>query len=141
MAASLATCIFCKIVKGEIPCLKLMETESVLAFVDIGPIAKGHSLVIPKHHAATLSDLPESEMADILPALKKIAIASGAQNYNILQNNGRAAHQVVDHVHFHMIPKPAEAGDKEGLVIGWPVQKDLSKDEIKTIYEDIKSRL
>ena len=102
-------------------------------------------------------------MADILPALKKIAVASvraqwntadqqGSDNYNILQNNGRAAHQVVDHVHFHMIPKPEDAGDKEGLVIGWPgkrrrsltdgvVQKDLSKDEISKIYEKIKSKL
>ncbi|ORX35447.1 putative hydrolase [Kockovaella imperatae] len=138
---SLASCIFCKIVKGEIPCMKLLETESVLAFMDIGPIAKGHCLIIPKYHAEKLTDLPEDQMKDILPACKKIATATRADNFNLLQNNGRAAHQVVDHVHFHIIPKPSDAGDKEGLVIGWPTQKDLSKDEISKIFEELKSRL
>ncbi|KAK8865595.1 hypothetical protein IAR55_000739 [Kwoniella newhampshirensis] len=139
--ASLASCIFCKIIKGEIPSMKLLETESVFAFMDIGPIAKGHCLVIPKHHAAKLTDLPDDQMADILPTIKKLAAATGAENYNILQNNGRPAHQVVDHVHFHIIPKPADAGDKEGLVIGWPTQKDLSKDDINKIFEEMKSKL
>ncbi|AFR93625.2 hydrolase [Cryptococcus neoformans] len=139
--ASLASCIFCKIIKGEIPSMKLLETESVFAFMDVGPIAKGHCLVIPKHHTATFTELPDEAMVDILPTCKKLAAATGAENYNILQNNGRPAHQVVDHVHFHVIPKPAEAGDKEGLVIGWPTQKDLSKDEISKIFEQMKSRL
>ncbi|WVN85495.1 uncharacterized protein L203_100641 [Cryptococcus depauperatus CBS 7841] len=139
--ASLASCLFCKIIKGEIPSMKLLETESVLAFMDIGPIAKGHCLVIPKYHAAKLTDLPNDQMKDILPTCKKLAAATGAENYNILQNNGRPAHQVVDHVHFHIIPKPAEAGDNEGLVIGWPTQKDLSKDEITRIFEQMKSKL
>nr|XP_019007613.1 hydrolase [Kwoniella pini CBS 10737]OCF46394.1 hydrolase [Kwoniella pini CBS 10737] len=105
---------------GEIPSMKLLETDTIFAFMDIGPIARGHCLVIPKYHAAKLNDLPDDQTKDIIPALKKLAIASGAENYNILQNNGRAAHQVVDHVHFHVIPKFAEKGDEEGLVIGWP---------------------
>ncbi|WWC68333.1 uncharacterized protein I206_102258 [Kwoniella pini CBS 10737] len=138
---SLASCIFCKIVKGEIPSMKLLETDTIFAFMDIGPIARGHCLVIPKYHAAKLNDLPDDQTKDIIPALKKLAIASGAENYNILQNNGRAAHQVVDHVHFHVIPKFAEKGDEEGLVIGWPTQKDLSKDEITKIFEEMKSKL
>ncbi|UOH79833.1 hypothetical protein LQV05_002480 [Cryptococcus neoformans] len=126
--------------------MKLLETESVFAFMDVGPIAKGHCLVMPKHHTATFTELPDEAMVDILPTCKKLAAATvdyyqGAENYNILQNNGRPAHQVVDHVHFHVIPKPAEAGDKEGLVIGWPTQKDLSKDEISKIFEQMKSRL
>ncbi|RSH90388.1 hit protein 1 [Saitozyma podzolica] len=138
---SLASCIFCKIIKGEIPSMKLLETDTVFAFMDIGPIARGHCLVIPKHHAAKLTDLPDDQMADILPACKKLAAATGSENYNILQNNGRPAHQVVDHVHFHVIPKPADASDKEGLVIGWPTQKDLSKDDIAKIFENMKSKL
>ncbi|KAK4684007.1 histidine triad (HIT) family protein, partial [Tremellales sp. Uapishka_1] len=120
--------------------MKLLETDTILAFMDVGPIARGHCLVIPKYHAATLGDLPDEQMNDILPALKKVAVASGSKDYNVLQNNGRAAHQIVDHVHFHMIPKPA-ADDKEGLVVGWPTQKDLSKDEITKIFEAMKSRL
>ncbi|WVQ71322.1 hypothetical protein IAR50_000850 [Cryptococcus sp. DSM 104548] len=138
--SSLASCIFCKIVKGEIPSFKLIETETILAFMDIGPIAKGHCLVVPKYHAAKLADLPDDQMSEILPALKKLAIATGAENYNILQNNGKPAHQEVDHVHFHVIPKPADAGDKEGLVVGWPAQK-TPMDDIKKTFEEIKSKL
>lgn len=66
---------------------------------DIGPCSRGHSLIIPKHHAAKMHELPDDSLADILPVAKKIAIATGATDYNVLQNNGRIAHQVVDHVH------------------------------------------
>ncbi|KLT39498.1 HIT-like protein [Cutaneotrichosporon oleaginosum] len=135
--SSQSSCIFCTIVKGI---FKLLETETMLAFMDIGPIARGHCLVIPKYHAAKLSDLPDHQMGDILPALAKIASASGNENYNILQNNGRPAHQEVDHVHFHYIPKPADAGDKAGLVVGWPIQ-GLSQEEIRTSYDELKRKL
>ncbi|EIW73110.1 hypothetical protein TREMEDRAFT_70899 [Tremella mesenterica DSM 1558] len=138
---SLASCIFCKIIKGEIPSMKLLETETVYAFMDIGPIARGHCLVIPKYHAEKLTDLPDDQMVDILPTCKKLAKATGSTDYNILQNNGRPAHQVVDHVHFHVIPKPQGSSSEAGLVIGWPTQKELSQDDIKASYEEIKSKL
>ncbi|KAF9525549.1 HIT-like protein [Crepidotus variabilis] len=136
---SLASCLFCKIIKGEIPSFKLFETETSFAFLDIGPLSKGHALVIPKYHAEKVHELPDSYMTDILPIAKKIAIAQGVENYNILQNNGKIAHQVVPHVHFHVIPKPAET-DNEGLVIGWPTQK-LEKEEIAKIYEELKAKI
>ena len=66
---------------------------------DIGPCSPGHSLIIPKYHAAKMHELPDDSLADILPVAKKIALATGAIDYNVLQNNGRIAHQVVDHVH------------------------------------------
>ncbi|GAA5822541.1 hypothetical protein JCM11251_006372 [Rhodosporidiobolus azoricus] len=134
-----ASCIFCKIIKGEIPSMKLIETDSVYSFLDIGPIAKGHALVIPKYHAAKLHDVPDDHLGEILATLKKIAVAQGVTDYNILQNNGRIAHQVVDHVHFHMIPKPSDS-DQEGLVIGWPT-KSADKDELKKLQEEILSKL
>ncbi|KAJ8081152.1 Adenosine 5'-monophosphoramidase [Marasmius tenuissimus] len=136
-AKSLATCLFCKIIKGEIPSFKLIETELSFSFVDIGPLSKGHSLVIPKYHAQKAHELPDEYLQDILPIAKKIAIAQGSENYNILQNNGRLAHQVVDHVHFHVIPKPNE---EEGLGIGWPA-KSLSKEEIQQVYDEMKGKL
>ncbi|GHJ90268.1 hypothetical protein NliqN6_6670 [Naganishia liquefaciens] len=136
---SLASCIFCKIVKGEIPCFKLLESETALAFMDVGPIARGHCLVIPKYHARTLTDLPDEEMSDILPFTKKIAQATGAEHYNVLQNNGRWAHQEVDHVHFHLIPKPV-ADKSAGLGIDWPSQK-MSMDDIKVVYEELKGKI
>ncbi|GFZ42294.1 Adenosine 5'-monophosphoramidase [Saitozyma sp. JCM 24511] len=113
--------------------MKLFETDTIFAFMDIGPIAKGHCLVIPKYHATKLTDLPDDQMGDILPACKKLAAATGEENYNILQ--------VVDHIHFHVIPKPASGADKEGLDIGWPIQNDLSKDGIARSFEEMKSKL
>ncbi|GAA94359.1 uncharacterized protein L969DRAFT_96501 [Mixia osmundae IAM 14324] len=130
-------CIFCKIIDGKIPSMKLAETEKTLAFMDIGPIAKGHSLVIPKYHAAKLHELPDEHMAEILPLAGKIARALGCQDYNVLQNNGRIAHQMVDHVHFHIIPKP---NDTEGLGIGWPTQ-EADKEELKAYCDKVKEKL
>ncbi|KAI9066000.1 HIT-like protein [Trametes sanguinea] len=136
---SLASCIFCKIIKGEIPSFKLIETDKVFSFLDIGPLSKGHALIIPKYHAEKLHEVPDEYFADVLPAAKKIALALGAENYNLLQNNGRIAHQEVDHVHFHVIPKPA-ASDSEGLVVGWPAKKP-SMDELKQLHAELITKL
>ncbi|KAK1673056.1 HIT domain-containing protein [Colletotrichum godetiae] len=137
MTSSLASCIFCKIIKGEIPCFKLFESEKTLAFLDINPLSRGHALVIPKHHGAKLSDIPDDQLSEVLPVVKKLVAATGATDYNILQNNGRIAHQVVDHVHFHMIPKPNET---EGLGVGWP-QQATDMDKLKALFDDIKSKM
>ncbi|KAL1744068.1 HIT-like domain-containing protein [Schizophyllum fasciatum] len=138
-AKHLASCIFCKIIKGEIPSFKLVETELSYSFMDIQPLSTGHALVIPKYHAAKMHELPDEYLADAMPIAKKIAVALGAENYNILQNNGRIAHQVVDHVHFHVIPKPA-ASDDAGLVVGWP-QQQVTMDDVKKVYEEVKGKL
>ncbi|TPX45585.1 hypothetical protein SeMB42_g03944 [Synchytrium endobioticum] len=124
-----ASCIFCKIIKGAIPSHKLYETELTYSFLDISPLSTGHAvspnifcpapschLVIPKAHAQYLHEVPDESLADLLPVAKKIASAIGAKNYNVLQNNGRLAHQAVDHAHFHIIPKP---NDAEGLGLPW----------------------
>ncbi|KAK3290762.1 HIT-like domain-containing protein [Chaetomium fimeti] len=137
MASKMASCIFCKIIKGDIPCFKLIETEKTLAFLDINPLSRGHALVIPKFHGEKLTDIPDEHLSDILPIAKKLVAATGAQEYNILQNNGSGAHQVVEHVHFHMIPKP---NPEEGLVIGWP-QQPTDMDKLKALFEDIKSKV
>jgi len=137
MASKAASCIFCKIIKGDIPCFKLFESDKTLAFLDINPLSRGHALVVPKFHGEKLTDIPDDHLTELLPVAKKLAIATGAEQYNILQNNGRLAHQEVDHVHFHMIPKPNEA---EGLGIGWPQQK-TDMDKIKALFEEIKSKV
>ncbi|GAQ02901.1 hit family protein 1 [Aspergillus lentulus] len=134
---SSAACIFCKIIKGDIPSLKLFESDKVFAFLDIQPLSRGHALVIPKFHGAKLTDIPDEDLREVLPVAKQIAKASGAEDFNILQNNGRIAHQVVDHVHFHMIPKPNET---EGLGIGWPAQP-TDMDKLKALHEEIKSKM
>jgi len=111
--------IFDRILSGEIPCHRLYEDEHVLAFLDVAPLSPGHCLVIPKERAAQLHELsPESAAAvgRVLPALcRAVTEVTGASAYNILQNNGAAAHQAVFHVHFHIIPKIGE----QGLGISW----------------------
>ncbi|MCH8824410.1 MAG: HIT family protein [Planctomycetes bacterium] len=111
--------IFTKIINGEIPCYKIYEDEYVLAFLDIGPLSDGHTLVIPKEQKAQLDELSDESAAAIgrvLPRLARAVMkATGADSYNILQNNGSAAHQAVLHVHFHIIPKFNESG----LAITW----------------------
>ncbi|KAF6812531.1 hit family protein 1 [Colletotrichum musicola] len=137
MSSSLASCIFCKIIKGEIPCFKLFESDKTLAFLDINPLSRGHALVIPKYHGAKLADIPDEHLTEILPVVKKLVAASGADDYNVLQNNGRIAHQMVDHVHFHMIPKP---NGTEGLGVGWP-QQATDMDKLKALFEELKSKM
>ncbi|KAI5842561.1 HIT-like domain-containing protein [Morchella snyderi] len=134
---SAAACIFCRIIRGEIPSFKLIETEKIFAFLDIQPLSKGHCLVIPKTHGERLHDIPDDELAELLPAAKKLALATGAVDYNILQNNGKIAHQVVGHVHVHMIPKPNE---KEGLTVGWPA-RETDMDALKALHESIKAKI
>ncbi len=114
-----ADCIFCKIVRGEIPCAKVYETDRVLAFLDIAPVAPGHALVIPKAHHVNLFDLPEvlggALFAALPPVAAAIEAATGATGVNVQMNNGPDAGQVVFHAHLHLIPR--RAGD--GLRL-WP---------------------
>jgi histidine triad (HIT) family protein len=120
----MAETVFSKILRGEIPCHKLYEDDQVLAFLDIAPTAPGHAVVIPKEPAATLDALSDDSAAAIgrvLPRLcRALQAATGTRDFNVLQNNGRAAHQAVDHVHFHVIPKPSDA---QGLGVKWPAGK------------------
>ncbi len=113
------TTVFGKILDGEIPCHRVYEDDHVLAFLDVGPLAEGHTLLIPKERKAFLHELSDESAAALGRALPRLARAvmraTGATAYNVLQNNGAAAHQVVMHVHFHVIPK---TGSK-GLGIDW----------------------
>jgi len=112
--------VFSKILRGEIPCHKVYEDELVLAFLDIGPLSRGHLLVIPKEPAETLDRLSDESAAAIgrvLPRLcRAVKRVTGVEQYNVLENNGPLAHQAVFHVHFHIIPKPNE---EQGLGVRW----------------------
>jgi len=116
----MAETIFNRIIAGEVPCHKVYEDEWVLSFLDVGPLSVGHTLVIPKQAAEKLHQLSEESAAALGRALPRIAKAvmavTGTSDYNILQNNGAAAHQAVMHVHFHISPKYP---DGSGLGIGW----------------------
>lgn len=107
-------CIFCAIADGEIPSFKVYEDELVLAYLDINPFAKGHTLVIPKAHSEGLLDTDDATLAAVIARVKKIAAhvkaKLGADGFNILQNNGEAAGQTVKHLHFHIVPRFAADG-------------------------------
>lgn len=120
----MAETIFSKILRNEIPCHRVYEDEHVLAFLDISPLSRGHTLVIPKEPAVTLDQLSDASSAAIgrvLPRIcRAVMQATGCRAYNLLQNNGSEAHQAVFHVHFHVIPKPDA---QQGLVMQWRSQQ------------------
>ena len=102
-------CIFCAIAAGEIPSFKVYEDDQVLAYLDINPFSKGHTLVIPKQHSQGLLDADDDTLAMIIGKVRKIAghvkEVLGCDGFNVLQNNGAAAGQTVGHLHFHIVPR------------------------------------
>jgi histidine triad (HIT) family protein len=137
----MADTIFAKIIAGSVPCHKVYEDDRVLAFLDIGPLSKGHTLVIPKEPAVTLDQLSDESAAAIgrvLPRICRAVLkATGAYAFNVLQNNQALAHQAVMHVHFHIIPK---YDDGPGLGIGWKPGK-LDGAEGAQLAEAIAAKL
>jgi len=132
----MADCIFCKIVRGEIPCAKVYEDDLVLSFLDINPINPGHTLVLPKEHYASLLDVDPEAMKACAVAAQKIsrAVYQGvkADGLNFLQNNFRAAGQLIDHVHFHLIPRY----EGDGFMTSWP-GKPYPAGEMENILRQI----
>ncbi len=137
----MAETVFTKILRGDIPSHKVYEDEHVLAFLDIGPLSYGHTLVIPKEPAVTLDALSDDAAAAIgrvLPRLcRAVKKVTGCDQYNVLQNNGPLAHQAVFHVHFHIIPKP---NDDEGLGVDWPSSR-LDPAKAQALAEAIRNAL
>ena len=107
-------CLFCKMVAGQIPVTKIYEDDDVLAFLDIGPISDGHTLVMPKQHFEKLDNCPSEILGRVGSRIGKIAGAvSAAMNsdgYNVLCNSGRAAGQLIEHLHFHIIARKTGDG-------------------------------
>ncbi|MEM4389190.1 MAG: HIT family protein [Candidatus Micrarchaeia archaeon] len=102
-------CIFCKIVAKQMPADIVYEDERFIAFLDIHPAAKGHSLVVPKKHASDLNDLGEPELSQFAGVVQRVARAikevTKCDGINILMNNGRAAGQIIFHAHCHIVPR------------------------------------
>jgi histidine triad (HIT) family protein len=135
-----ASCLFCKIIAGTIPCHRVHEDAHTLAFLDIGPLSRGHMLVIPKGHYATLDQMPENEAAAcaaVMPRLgRALRTVTRCAGWNVLQNNGSVAGQVVHHVHFHLIPR----AEGDALGYRWPAGK-LDGDEAKALLAAIKAAM
>jgi len=117
-----AECIFCRIAAGEIPSVRVFEDDDTLAFLDIAPIIRGHTLVIPRAHYDPLTAVPSALLARLVATVQRVAAAQlrglGADGVNIHQANGAAAGQVVPHVHFHVIPRFCDDGHRWNWAAG-----------------------
>ncbi|MCE9585387.1 HIT family protein [Candidatus Nomurabacteria bacterium] len=133
-------CIFCKIIKGQIPSTKIYEDDKTLAFLDIAPVNIGHALIIPKEHYANIYETPEDTMSDIIKVAKKISLAVKeavkAEGVNITMNNNHAAGQVIFHSHIHVIPRFSNDGFEL-----WHGKRAYEDDEMKSVAENITSKL
>lgn len=139
----MSDCIFCKIIEGSIPSNKVYEDEHVLAFMDVAPLTKGHTLLIPKQHVKDLFEMPEDVARNLYAAAPKIANAIkkafNPQGMNTLNNNGAFAGQTVFHYHLHFIPRYAE---NDGYIVRWETKKDeFTPDTLKAIADEIKANL
>jgi histidine triad (HIT) family protein len=133
-------CIFCDIVAGEIPGYTVYEDDEVLAFLDVNPVASGHTLVVPKAHRERFTDLSAAETAAVFTAAREVAgaveRALEPDGYNLLQTNGAAAGQEVFHSHVHVVPRTA--GDDVRLDFQ---QGDLDDEEAERVQGAIRGAL
>ena len=134
------TCIFCKIVAGQIPCFKLLEDANTIAFMDINPVNPGHALAVAKGHWPTVDVIPSEVLAEVAQTAQKVAKAAfkvlKPHGVNLLQANGEGAGQSVPHLHIHIMPRVK--GDDVNL--NWePKPGDMAA--IKAVYEKLKAAL
>ena len=130
------SCIFCRLIAGEIPAARVFENAETLAFMDIGQVNPGHVLVAHKRHAPTLLNLTADEAAAVMRTAHRIALAVQATfnpaGLTLLQCNGKVAEQTVFHVHMHVVPRHAD----DGVALSWP-----RKEPPNTLLEDYAARL
>ena len=132
-------CIFCKIIKGEIPAKIIFETEKTLAFMDAFPLTKGHSLVIPKNHYKKIQDMTKEDNTDLFESVRQvISKVDAISDATLLAlHNGKESGQEIPHVHVHLIPR--SASDSAGPVHSMFKQEKFSDDEINELYKKLKS--
>lgn len=134
-------CVFCGIVKGEIPATRIYEDDDVIAFMDIGPVVKGHALVVPKAHHNPITQTPIAVLHKLIAVVQKVARAQiaglSADGVNVSQANGQTAGQVVPHIHFHVIPRFAA----DGHHWNWTPRKYESPAEMQDYANRIRQAL
>lgn len=131
-------CIFCKIIKGDIPSFTVYEDETFKVILDRFPAAPGHMLIIPKEHYADMFELPDEVAARLYPLAKKLAAkvkaVTGAEGINIVQNNGEAAGQSVYHFHLHIVPRKTD----DGIILNQSSNQDMTIEELEEMFKKLK---
>jgi histidine triad (HIT) family protein len=134
------TCIFCKIVAGQIPCFKLLEDDQTIAFMDINPVNPGHALAVAKGHWPTVDVIPPDVLAAVARSAQRIAQAVMSElrpvGVNLIQANGAGAGQSVPHLHIHIMPRRLD----DGVMLNWQ-PKAGEKAEIEAVYKRLKAAL
>ena len=138
------SCVFCAIVAGEAPAVRVYEDDNYLAILDIRPIVRGHTLVFPKRHTVDLTDTPPETVAELVTIGARIANAAraselNADGNNIVINDGRAAFQSVFHLHVHVAPR--QLGDKLSFAKGLVVRRDPDREATGRILRDALAQL
>jgi histidine triad (HIT) family protein len=138
------SCVFCAIVAGEAPAIRIYEDDAYLAILDVRPIVRGHTLVIPKKHTVDLTDTPADTVADLVRIGQRIAKAARASELeadgnNIAINDGKAAFQSVFHLHLHVAPR--KAGDKLSFAKGLVVRRDPEREATGRILRQALAQL
>jgi len=138
------SCVFCAIVNGDAPAVRIYEDDDYLAILDIRPIVRGHTLVIPKKHTVDLTDTPPSTLADMTRIAQRIGQAARASELkadgnNIAINDGKAAFQSVFHVHLHVAPR--RSGDKLSFAKGLVVRRDPNREATGRILREALAKL
>jgi len=132
-------CLFCKIINGEIPATKVYEDDNVLAFLDIHPVNPGHTLIVPKVHSDELLGTDDKVLEQMIVVTKRVAAAIlrglGYEAFNLEQNNGKIAGQVIPHLHWHIVPRRADDGLKH-----WP-GKEYGEGEANDVAVKIRSEI
>lgn len=138
------SCVFCAIVAGDAPAIRVYEDDAYLAILDVRPIVRGHTLVIPKEHTTDLTDTPSSTVAGMMRVGQRIGQAARASELradgnNIVINDGKAAFQSVFHIHLHVAPR--QSGDKLSLARGLVVRRDPDRETTGRILRDAIAEL
>ena len=130
-------CLFCKIIRGEIPSKKVYEDENTIAFLDINPATEGHTLVVGKNHKNNIFDVDENELKQMIQTTKKVAQnikdKLDPEGVNIVQNNGQKAGQMVSHIHFHVVPRYED----DQVIIQFP-REQAQENELDNVLKKIK---
>lgn len=134
-------CVFCRIIAGELPCARVYEDQDTLAILDIAPVVKGHTLVIPKRHSSRITDTPDDVLARLIAAARRVVRAQAralqADGANVTQANGAVAGQIVPHIHFHVIPRSEARGDRGK----WTGGSYASPEEMRQTAESLRAAM
>jgi histidine triad (HIT) family protein len=133
----MSDCVFCKIVSGDLNSAKVYEDEVCIAFLDVSPVNKGHTLVVSKDHYETIMDTPDDTLSHLISVVKRVANAMGSEGITIGQNNKSAGGQIVPHIHFHVMPRFIN----DGHVHNWEKGSYADDDERESYRKKIASNI